>query len=180
MENESVSHEDYRRMSDSPAFSLDAASLEALERKVGEQHDLDSAFVEISGLIEQADLGEKEKETLAKLLREAKESCLNYVRLVLEHTEVSEMELPADFSERRTYQLKMEEIDRRRRQAHLRYADALNILFRNMIKNGIKAAETLAQKFAGDPKDPTHRRRISELAMVYAWKKAREDLKESN
>lgn len=157
------------RLEDSPVFSFDAVALEKLAKSGAP--DLGAAFDDSAELIEKSGLGEKEKLQLNKLLRDAKRACRDYVGVVLEQSEASEMSLPDDAADRGRYQLVIAEIDKRRRQAHLAYADALNILFRNMIKFGIAEAAKYAAELAGDPASPEHRRKIADAAVLYAWKK---------
>jgi hypothetical protein len=168
-----ISREEAKKMGDSPSFRFDAESLDALENK-DPDHRLETVFAEIGSIIDGAELEDAEKEKMRELLFEVKVDCLSYVECVLEHTIASET--PLEFRARTGYKDNTEALDHRRRQAHIRYVDSLNILFRNLLKRGVETVRPYAERFAGDPRSPDHRRKVANAAMAYAWRKAKESL----
>jgi hypothetical protein len=160
-----------RRMHESPNFKFDLETLERLKKESAA--DLGEVFVKSRGLIESADLDDKQRRQLIGLLDDVKETANRYVERVIVSTEVSEVPFPADTAERARYQHLVQASDRSRRQSHLNLIGALNALFRNMMKMGISEAEVFANALSGDPNDAIHRRRVGEAAVLYGWNKAK-------
>lgn len=171
MSTETGSGVSERRMHESPNFRFDLETLERL--KNGNALELADVFSDCEAAIGSADLDDKRRAQLLKLLDDAKELTNRYVERVIESTEASEVPFPEDQAERSRYQNLVQATDRARRQTHMSLVDSLNALFRNMMKMGVPEAEAYAKALSGDPNDAVHRRKVGEAAVLYGWEKAK-------
>lgn len=146
--------------------------MEQLVEEVNE-NKLGEVLEEVSDLINDSDSAKKEK--LFELKDDLIKAMDRYMETIARSMSFSENRTAA-FHDPEKYRDALIESDKRRSIAHDAMMDAFNIFFRNCYKEVGEDMEPFTRQYAGDPKNKPHRRKISNLAKAYVWKRINDQL----